>query len=317
MELKYFDIHNNNSFVLMKDDTTFKDAVAKFQIPYLDHLALPETMQYGVELEFNGAYLTEVEEALEYYQKCNNLTLTHDWYVTDDMTVSERIMNHYIGGEVDSPILKDTKKDWQELEEVCNLIQDLDGYVSENCGLHAHFDFQKIHMTKTQIWNLMVLWYQYEEIIYTFATGEDEMLRDGARILAKSIRPLINQLLKEEELDLLFDPFGPVMQDNYGLNIERFVHCVAGFPYDYSTLEFRVGNGTLNPVVIQNYIRLYANLLKTSFNITKPLKIKELKEEPYYEYIPENIEEAYQFADTVFDNNFDKLCFIKQYKKRD
>ena len=69
-------------------------------------------------------------------------------------------------------------------------------------------------------------------------------------------------------------------------------------------------------LLLQNYIRFYGNLLKTIKQTDKNYSIdKELKE-PLYFNMQSNLDQACEFVDTIFDNNFDKMCFLKQCTKK-
>ena len=89
-----------------------------------------------------------------------------------------------------------------------------------------------------------------------------------------------------------------------------------------NTIEFRCPNGTLNPVVWQNNVNLFVNLLKYSkdlsfdddivqkrhlINLDKFLELK------WYNEI--YLEQALELCDMIFNNNLDKIYFLKQYLK--
>ena len=86
-----------------------------------------------------------------------------------------------------------------------------------------------------------------------------------------------------------------------------------------NTIEFRSANGTLNHIIWQNNINFYEHFLRYSTNpnfdfdrINYRMKNQEFSLE-YFNII--NIEEALELADLIFDNNLDKINFLRQYLK--
>lgn len=312
----FYSQNKNTSFKIVKNMCNLEKIINDFRIPYCNQINLPENTQFGLELEFENVLLSELNNKLEDYQLKNGLEHTKDWCVVDDMSVSQMYKQDYIGGEVNSPILTGTKKDWKSVADVCDIIQKMDARITQNCGFHAHFDFLKLGITKEELWNLISLWYKYEEVIDGFARGEAKKLRSGVTKNASSIRPYINKLIKYSRVDAFLNGQCVALDKNHALNTTHYQDYYNGKYAPLTTIEFRIGNGTLNPVIIQNYIRFYGNLLKTIKQTDKNYSIdKELKE-PLYFNMQSNLDQACEFVDTIFDNNFDKMCFLKQYTKK-
>lgn len=312
----YFDKNNNCSFKLECKKDSFLHSINQFKIPYSTNYSLPKNMQFGIEMEFENVSINQLSEELMDFQVKDGLMPTQDWYAKDDITVSNVFMDDYIGGEVNSPIMTGKKQEWKDLKFICDLIKKQGGYISENCSLQAHFDFLKLDFNNQDILNLIYLWYQYEDIIYQFSCGEDENLRYGIVNNAGSIREFVNTIINYQKWDDLFNGNLGEFKKVFGLDISRYLEYINRDYHDYSTIEFRTGNGTLNPIIIQNYIRLYSNLLRTVKKKNKNLHINsKLSKVDYFE-LENNLEKACSFADLIFINNFDKACFIKQYKKK-
>ena len=87
------------------------------------------------------------------------------------------------------------------------------------------------------------------------------------------------------------------------------------------TLEFRTPNATLNPIIWQNNLNTFVKLLKYTANSSFDMDIVNKRQilnkkliNPYnYNEIP--IEEVLEFIDLIFDNNLDKIYFLRQYIK--
>ena len=80
------------------------------------------------------------------------------------------------------------------------------------------------------------------------------------------------------------------------------------------TIEFRCPNGTLNPVIWQNNINTVTKLMLAARNkkIDEDFLDYKLEKEPdKFTLLPK----ALELADIIFDNDLDKMYFLKQYKK--
>lgn len=315
---KFYNARKNDSFVLLKEDPNFKMAIYQFQLPFLKQLGLKKSFQYGMELEFKEAPLDELQASiLDWKQKKKSIP-TEDWIITKDDSVTEE-ESDFLGGEAISPIYHDTKEDWLEVAEMCEMIKALNGYISWDCGFHVHVDFEKLRLTKNQVWNLLLIWYLYEDVLYGFAKGEVSCIRGSAIDFANSIRPFLNRWFSNSsQSECFFHPENP--QDRigkrYGLNLENYQKKLLHQEFLLPTIEFRIGNGTLSPNVIQNYLRLYSNLLKKIQTLKGKYDLeKTIHTSEHVIHVEVNLERACEFADFVFDNNFDKMCFLKQYVK--
>ena len=89
-----------------------------------------------------------------------------------------------------------------------------------------------------------------------------------------------------------------------------------------NTIEFRCPNGTLDSVIWQNNVNFFVKLLlyskSTSFNDDLVQKRHKLTENKYYglEWYKEiYIDQALELCDMMFDNNLDKVYFLRQYLK--
>ena len=195
-----------------------------------------------------------------------------------------------------------------------------------------------------EAWQIFIkLWYVYENIIYRFTNGEylnrrPNIINDAqpgtSRLMnPEKVRYITNvgtctQFL--ENVDCIFTArgIGNAPFNMYELNAAN-THKEEG---RHDVIEFRCPNGTLDPVILQNNINLFVKmfLASKSGNIdvevvenrfkknTTDLELKEGKGvygdyENFYDLI--YIEQALEFADLIFDNNLDKVYFLRQYFK--
>ena len=93
-----------------------------------------------------------------------------------------------------------------------------------------------------------------------------------------------------------------------------------------NTVEYRAYNGTTEEIIIQNYINLSTkmmlapskNLIDEEFLDYKIEKLLSYNDKLAYdetEYYKVCLNDSLEFADMVFDNNLDKVYFLRQYLK--
>ena len=84
-----------------------------------------------------------------------------------------------------------------------------------------------------------------------------------------------------------------------------------------NTIEFRCPNGTLEPIIWQNNANLFAKLLiyskNNNFNHDIIDKRKTTTNINNYKII--SLEQSLELADLIFNNNLDKIYFLRQYLK--
>ena len=88
------------------------------------------------------------------------------------------------------------------------------------------------------------------------------------------------------------------------------------------TVEFRVPNGTFDEIIWQNNINLFIKMMlyckSDKYDEDIICKRKRIVEDNFSvlsSYSSIYLEQALELADMIFDNNLDKLYFLKQYIK--
>ena len=89
-----------------------------------------------------------------------------------------------------------------------------------------------------------------------------------------------------------------------------------------NTVEFRCPNGTLDEITWQNNVNFFVKFMilckKGHFDKDKVLRRDSINKDKiftYHDYNKLYIDEALELVDLVFDNNLDKINFLKQYLK--
>ena len=270
-------------------------------LPYRNKLGLSFTDTIGVEIEYENLSRDTVDRYIIH---------NHRGYISDsDETVET-------GGEVDSPILVDKKEDWDELQEICFFLAENGAVTSQNAGGHIHIGS---HVLENNLiyWRQFIKTYMlYEKDLLEFFKGEYSEMRLLVGRYAEPIVKFLYQDLEKLNYILSFsDMYDEIfLQDrNVAVNFKNIKRGVYK-PYPGSTLEFRSPNGTSKEIIWQNNINTAAKLLKAPG--------KELIDEDYLDYrlregLPTkpSLANALELVDAIFDNNLDKIYFLKQYNK--
>jgi len=133
---------------------------------------------FGIEIEFDGpdsGYLESARLAgelcarmfTEYNYRMDYHSLSHEtqtWRYEDDMTVT--------GGEVISPILHDTPRDWDSLGQVIDIITAHGGNgSSRNAGGHIHLDTSSFG-NDIRVWQrFFTIYHAFDDVITRLASN--------------------------------------------------------------------------------------------------------------------------------------------------
>lgn len=283
-------------------------------------LNLDNSITFGTEIEFENAK----RDVIEKYIKENFPYMS--WRVVDDRSL-------YHGGEINSPVLRDTEKTWIDLSNVCKVVED-NAEVLENTSAHVHIGMQILGNNPKYWYNFSLIWMTYENIITRFLYGEYSSPREKYEYYASPIsKDLIGDLEMLEKYsdytsaNAILTKLNKTNEKRRSVNF-RHIGKTPLYNYnreaDKNTIEFRGANGTFNPTIWQNNINLLVRLLEyaksSDFNeelIRQRLEIIKENNLPsnLYKYSQIHTEQAFEFADLIFTNNLDKVYFLKQYFK--
>lgn len=287
----------------------FKDIIEEAQnceFKLRDKIGILENDTFGIEIEFDEVNLNDIK----YGKK---------WLVHDDDSVTIQKDDNNIGGEVSSPILKDTKECWQDIKSMCNYLKKKGAQASCFTGGHIHIGSQVLKNDPNNIRKLLKQWELFEPIIYEFSTGKDATLRNCAKVHAKKIS---NKLERMRNSICGYDSYKTYyawynLFKSYRFNKEDGINFknYRGYEIDEgNTIEIRCPNGTLDPVVWQNNINFFIKFLKKCCcdNYDEEYIDFLLEKKQYLGY---GIDEVIDFTDFIFEERLDKIMFLKQYMK--
>lgn len=314
-KVKYINPSNNNILSEMNGLylQELLELIEDYNLNLRKNLGLESDITFGLEIEFEKSNNDDIKKDL------NELFPNKDkeWiFVEDDSLFS--------GGEINSPILIDSEETWDNLLKVC-LAVGVHASIFKNSGGHIHVGTQVLGDRKEAWLNFIKLWSIYENIIYRFSYGEYLTARPCILRYAKpmNIEFMEYYINNKKDNAKLEDLFILLSKDkNQAVNFKNVLIDRIGDFDIKNTIEFRCPNGTLNPIVWQNNVNLFVNLLKysksNSFNddiLEKRCLLNLDKFTSIESYDEIYLDQVFELCDMIFNNNLDKLYFLKQYLK--
>ena len=283
------------SLLNKKDLYHLLDLINNYKLLLRDKINVEGHNTFGLEIECEHAYWNKIARRM-----------VPSWELTDDLSLED-------GAEIKSPPLRDTETSWIDLRKMCTVLQKYSS-VGINSGGHVHVGIQALGNDKESLINFMKLWAVYEHVIYRFSYGEFLGPRPGLKETAKSVQvDFINlcDFCEEENVEHK-ELMHYLADDKYkAVNFKHY--------NTLRTLEFRCPNATLNPVIWQNNVNLFVKMM--NYAKSKKFNNSLLDEKRRRLFIDEKtpneiyVSDAIEFADLIFDNNLDKVYFLRQYLK--
>lgn len=281
------------------------------------------TSTFGIELEFVGGNsakiarelydlgLTASPNRLDYHSRVPEGM----WRLENDSTVSSGIG----GGEIVSPVLKDTPETWKQIHAICDVAKRHGARIDSRCGAHVHIGMNKLDTARQRWRRFFKIVGSYEECIYRVAGGELGRVRSDssryARDFSQRARETENmRFTVESDADVMgLASRVSDMSRYYGINLKNIATRRA------PTVEFRYFNGSLNPKQIQANIKLAAGII----NAAEKAKFRDTEDENYkkrgnlLKSSGENIKsinKMKELVDIVFTRKKDKDALINVFK---
>ena len=229
--------------------------------------------------------------------------------------------------EVCTPVLNLNNINWNRIKELCYILK-RNSTIGSNCGAHIHVGAQILNNNIESLTNFIGFIIAYENIIARFLYGnfinERLSMHTYAPFVAKAwydeYSLFCNDYFKTFSIDNIINILSDFFTKKHFINLANV--CKLGEEEVNNTIEFRGANGTLDPVIWQNNCNLIIKLMKycNSNNFDKE-KINNRIEKNYsylnnYKYyLSIDLKGALEFSDLVFNNNLDKMYFLRQYLK--
>lgn len=288
----------------------------EYYLELRNSLGIDKLITFGFELEFENLKVSKNDLNMELVKIFGD----DRFYTKNDSTLHE-------GGEIATPVFRDEENNWKDIKIVCETVRDY-AEIGRHAGGHVHVGTQALGGNKESWLNFAKLWATYENIIYRFSYGK---FMNGRSTIDRFAMPVSNEFYHKYKY-LKNKPEFSACDVIIKLTDERRkavnLKNVNTFSLDdeniRNTIEFRCPNGTLDEVIWQNNLNVFVKILEYAksdkFNhdivarrrdINSAMHVYdnlELYEEMY-------LDQALEFCDLIFDNNLDKIYFLKQYIK--
>lgn len=317
-------------------ESQIMDLMAYLDLYYLecrDSLAFPSDVDltFGTEIEmeyFKGGFC----EKRLFQSGINDIVGNKKWICKEDWSLRS-------GYEVASDVLRDVPKTWAELDNILSFVSKY-GIVGETCSSQVHVGSQILGENPLWWWRFFKLWSIYENVIYRFCYGDylthrpkiEEYARPAASFFQSRL-DVMSKHLDDGVLKML-QSINPGRMSEIYLNRFGISYCRMLGDENYNhfsdfnkfnlrcTVELRVPNPDFDVVIRQNLVNfiikfiLYCKRDDFDDDILDRRKIEVASIFSSIDaYSDIYLEQAVELADLIFDNNLDKVYFLRQYIK--
>lgn len=235
-------------------------------IPYeYENVLNGSDITFGIELEFvNGDSHAIARElyglgicSSPRMERYHSQSVPGKWKLEQDGSVTTGSR----GGELVSPILKDTPETWRQIETICQVAKRHGAQVNSKTGGHVHVSVEPLDGKRQRWRRLFKAFAGNEEAVFRLSGGELGSIRSGYSTYATSTRSELDSAIRtslpEEGSMMEFrDRLSSVSWQKYrSFNLKPFTSGTR------PTLEIRAFNGSLTPGVIQANIKTSVGLI--------------------------------------------------------
>lgn len=240
-------------------------------IPYeYDNVLNGSDITFGIELEFVNGNSSAIARELYDMGICSTpyMASYHSegapgkWKMERDGSVTDGNR----GGELVSPILRDTPETWRQIETVCEVAKRHGATVNMHTGGHVHISADPLDGKRQRWRRLFKAFKGTEEAIFRFSGGELGQFRNSQYTLSSQTelgRAIGTRLPEEGTMDNFRNALssrvsGIQWQKYRSINFSPFTQGVR------NAIEIRAFNGSLTPGVIQANVKVAAGLIHSA-----------------------------------------------------
>lgn len=175
--------------------------------------------------------------------------------------------------ELVTPIL--TWKDIETLQELLKKIEDRGGIVNKSCGIHIHIGAEAFSIEKLK--DLVNLMTSKEDLIYKALDIYENRIAYCQKTNKIFLKKL-NETNPKERIDLAKIWYNSdYVQGHINTHYDpsRYTHTNLHAYFTKGTVEFRLFNSTLNPVLIKSYIQFCLAVVARVLSGNRAVKYKE------------------------------------------
>lgn len=240
----------------IKDKEVLKEIFLPNERKYSTIGLKPETT-IGIEVETEGRSSASIQKIKRVMKNSNEAV---SWECKSDETFEENE-----GVEIASRVLKDDKESVEEIYMVCSMLEKTGQINTPKCAGQIHVGAIGLKSINAYT-NLLEICGNCERILYIMSNAEGEIPREGIREWAAPLSPKISKLIQEGKINLKnetdLNEFIAEIKNaqgdrTYGINLTNIGVKI-------NTIEFRMPNGTINPDVWIENIRLFGRIVEIS-----------------------------------------------------
>ena len=321
MSNSFLDPKANDSFSKLRgiDLQELLMFIDSYLLEYRDSLGFPDKLTFGCEFEYDDLEKEFVDNFIMRNFITPNKEGTDCWISKSDASVP-------LGGEINTPVLRDKKESWQDIKKILEFLKRSEATMHGTASCHMHFGADFLG-EDAEAWRLFVKMYiLYEPVLFRFFYGE--MVNGRVELLnhaypaSSYLFKCLERLNKAKQSYQLRYSFGNTSR-YIALNLLNVDFYSPEIPSFKNTVENRTPNATTNHIIIQNNVNAMGKLLMTAVDKAVDEEFLDWKTEHEFYPYPENkalyneiaLRLALEFVDANFDNNFDKIYFLRQYLK--
>lgn len=259
----------DDNFFYTENEETFRNdmiRLASEPVPYYYNNVLNgSNVTFGIELEFVRGDSNAIANELYELGICGSRTMTgyHShgdptkWKLERDgsVTAGDR------GGELISPILRDTPETWRQLEIVCEVAKRHGAKVNFETGGHIHIGADEALDGKRQRWRrFFKIGAGFEEAYHKLSGGEQGRFRGGRYAGSSQVQNRTGITRNLPRDGTTQDYQGTIR----GISAGKYQSINIGPFASKKTIEFRAFNGTLTPGVIQANVKYAAGVINSA-----------------------------------------------------
>lgn len=277
-----------------------------------DKLGFKKQITFGIEIEVEDIYPLHIR------RKGMNDKILKKWnYHFDDSLVKDYSI------ELSSPIFKDQKNSYEAIKKMCEFLKSENANPNRNSSMQIQFSANIFEDSYDNLKNFYKMWVIYEHIIYRLSYGISNKPRGN---IVRYATPIAIYL--KNKMDT-------ITYDDNLINLSRIIgnnkKYAISFRYKeqdntikLKTIEIRTINGTIDPILIQNYIEFFYHFINyptTSFYdedlVNYMFNTYDKSKELLKNYDKLYIDDAIKLADMIFKSSTDKDIFLSNYIKDD
>lgn len=261
------DQEDDEFFYLDNEEEFNRKLQSGVEVPYeYENVLNGNDVTFGIELEFVGGDANAIARELHREGICaydervryHAPSVPGKWKLERDGTVSVGSG----GGEIVSPVLKDTPETWRDIEKICEVAKRHGARIDYRCGGHVHIGMEPLDTARQRWRRFFKVMSGYEECIYRAAGGDEGHIRTGYGNYATRFQSRAdygaNRSIRFDSVEDVRSLANDVSQRDryYGLNLTNIAESSKP-----DTVEFRYFNGSLNAKQIQANVKLSAGVI--------------------------------------------------------